>query len=151
MMPIRIRSSQHLRELLQARSFHFLPAKRVRIVVELPGVPPSERERLSAILTKQFSECGCSHGAAFLLVGVFMVAVDLIVFGLRPFGLWYVALAPLFIIGLAGFGKALGICWARMRFRSSLRHLLSAVERERDETLRLLPSREDPGRVPTHV
>ena len=120
-----IRCAADLKQLLERKKLRLLPKQRAQIVVELPRLLPYERERWSNILTKHSYQCGCSHGAAFLLAGVILLLVQFSVFGLRPLGFWYLVVGPLLLILLSGVGKGLGILWSRIQLRRSVNHLLA--------------------------
>lgn len=121
---LRVSSVADLERLVKRRKLHLLPARRSPIIVELPWLPPDERAHWSRVFTKNYYQCGCRHGAAFLLMGSILLLLRLILYGVRPLGIWYLLVAPLFLFLLSGAGKASGILWSRIQFRRSVSQLL---------------------------
>src|SRR5712692_3919761 len=120
-----VRCAAELKQLLETQKLRPFRRWRARIVVELPWLPPEERERWSDILSKHFHGCGCGHGAAFLLAGGGLFLGHFVAHGFRPLGFWYLLVVPLVLIVLSGVGRAFGILWSRTRFRRSVERLLA--------------------------
>ena len=120
-----IHCAADLGELAGKKKLRWLPQREAQIAVELPWLLPHERETWSNILTRDFYQCGCSHGAAFLLAGCLVLLVRFITRGFQPLGAWYLVVGPLLLIALSGFGKAFGILWSGVRFRRSVSLLLA--------------------------
>jgi hypothetical protein len=121
---LRVASVADLQRLVERQRLHLLPAKRAHINVELPWLAADQRERWGRILTEHYYQCGCRHGAAFLLIGLLLLIARLVFFGLAPLGVWYLLTAPLFLFLLSGAGKIGGILWSRFQLRRAVSHLL---------------------------
>lgn len=120
----RIISANDLRRLVERQKLFLLPRKDPRIIVELPCLSPKERERWSKTLNKYYYECGCRHGAAFLLIGAILLLIRFVLFGFSPLGIWFLLVAPSFVFLLSGVGKTSGILWSKMQLRRSVNRLL---------------------------
>ncbi len=92
-----------------------------RVIITLPGIGTTERERAAANLRHLFNDCGCAWGlAALVLAG----AGSLLVW---PSGARGVTGAVLGCLLAAVAGKLLGLAWSRRRLLALLHTLRSAA------------------------
>jgi hypothetical protein len=133
-----IASAGDLKRLVDTQRLHLFPSRRASIVVELPWLSEDEKKHWSRVLTKHYFECGCRHGAAFLLIGSVLLLIHLALHGLHPFGIRYLLVGPLLVFLVSGLGKALGIAWSRIRLRRAV--ALLSDPRRNDGVVPCVPS-----------
>ena len=99
-----------------------------RLVLALPGLPPDQRAGAEASLVRTLSACGCSEGAAGLLMALFIGGAGSA--ALLPVGsgtlAWGVAIGS---AGLAGAlaGKSAGYLRARRRLAAEIARIMAML------------------------
>jgi hypothetical protein len=118
-----VRDPAQLRALQDTRALH---SKRP-LVLELPGLSPSEAQAASERIASYANECGCSFSAK-CMVGSFSVAVIYLALGYGVWSaqfLWRLPLAVLFAFVWAGLGKWAAISRAHARINKELDRLIA--------------------------
>ncbi len=114
-------------DLISARDRH-AGLRHRPVVLDLPELPPGERDTSSQRLTELLDECGCDTGARAMVAGAVITGLGLAALTGPSLGL--LALSPLVVVGAvigAGSGKAYGLARSRRQFRREIDRLLSGV------------------------
>jgi hypothetical protein len=128
-MTIELTDGDDVRALLAQVSLFRIRPQRDRIAVRLPGVAPGDRLERELALNAAFHECGCSLGAAFMMLGLLTCAVYL--WAING-GLWRASpgeliYSALIVLGFAVVGKLVGLVQAHFVLLSDLHALHKQV------------------------
>lgn len=119
--------------------------------LKLHELTPEENVQWEKKLNRLRSDCGCSMGSLFVLVGLTLYAVFLyLVWAKAVHHIWITVGAGVFILlSFAGGGKAIGILRARRKFSEAVGCLAALLdrrisERTEDNALREMERRDNP-------
>jgi len=118
-----VNGRKDLEELLEKRRVLFARSPRVDIHLEFLGAYPQRRRYYEKRLSMLYTDCGCSWGAALILIFISAYISSMIIGITGPLGPVSFLLGILLFVFSAVLGKIFGLLLARHRFKRTISNI----------------------------